>query len=181
MLTCNTSELSVVKITSLQPGDLFAYAGSDGRFTGVVVENEEGQYLSWMRLTGDHSFLMEELGQGPRAYGHAHKVLNLSLRWDTLQVQIDQTSITRTTNAPIGSLVVDDDAQIASDFMPSNEGGENEFFGVALRNLERRSLPTSSAYVCPKWRLIHVSPGLPPEVIAEFSPAEAASVEPLRI
>lgn len=181
MLTCNASELSVVKITQLQPGDLFAYAGSQGRFTGVVIENEEGQYLSWMRLTGDHPFLMEDLDQGPRAYNQAPKILNLSLRWDKLQMQIDQTSIARAADVSIGSLVFEDDAQIATAFRNSNDNDLDERFVVLVRNLERKHMPSSTAYVCTKWRLIHVPPGLPPDVVAEFSPPEAASAEPLRI
>lgn len=180
MITCSANALSVVKITSLQPGDLFAYAGSQGRFTGVVVENEEGHYFSWMHLTGDHRFLMDDLGQGSRDYSQAHKVLNLSLRWDKLQLQIDQISISRTSDVSIGSLIVDDDAQIVTAFRASNDGDIDERFGILLRNLEREPMPASSAYACTKWRLVHVPPELPPEVIAEFSPAAPATAEPLQ-
>jgi len=181
MLTCNASELSVVKITSLQPGDLFAYAGSGGSFIAVVVENEDGQYFSWMRLTGEHQFLMEDLGQGSRDYGQAHKVMNLALRWDHLQVQIDQTSISRAVEVSIGSLIVGDDAQIATAFRNSSDSDIDERFGVSLRNLERQSMCATSAYACTKWRMVYAPPGLPLEIVAEFSPTRAATAEPLRM
>jgi len=181
MLTCNASELSVVKITSLQPGDLFAYAGSGGSFIAVAVENDERQYFSWMRLTGDHPFFMEDLGQGSLAYAQGHKVLNLALRWDQLQVQVDPTSISRAADIPTGGLVVGQDAQIVTAFRNSSDDDIQERFGVSLRNLERQPMSASSAYACTSWRMVYVASGLPPEVIAEFSRTRTATVETLRI
>ena len=181
MLTRNAVELSVVKVTTLQPGDLFVYVGSGGRFTAVVVENEEGHYFSWMRLTGDHSFFMEDLGQGTRAYSHAPKVLNVSLRWDKLQVQIDPASVSLAADALVGSLIIEDDVQIATAFKTRDDDDLDERFGVLVRNLDRQSMSASSAYMCAKWQLIYVPPELPPEVVAEFSPTRSATAEPLRI
>lgn len=183
MLTIQPSSLSLVVLTTLSPGDIFfQHSGQHGSHIGMLVRNDS-QYASWLRLTGKHQFRMEDTaGGGAYTHAHAPRVLRLGIHRNDLRFQIDQTSVTRPTmdTLRVGWLLIREQPRIVT-IIGDGDVDQDELSGLSLVDLSRESVEAPDAYVCTKWRLIHVPPGLPPEVIAEFSPTSAATAEPLRI
>lgn len=183
MLTIQPN-VSVVQLTALEPGELFQCPEGQGSYVAMLVENEAPRYVSWLHLSGKHQFRMENTGTGGSLhYAQAPKVLRLGIDRKNLHVQIDQTRIARAGAAAalsVGFLHIDDQLRIVTIFGGGN-AVPDELSGVSLVDLSREYVDPHRGYVCNKWQLIHIPQGLPPEVIAESSPTEAASVEPLRI
>lgn len=168
MITCNPQEITTVSITSLAPGDLFAYSGSAGKITAVVVENDtKSNFLSWLRLSGSHAFAMEWM-RGMHANRADANVVKLPQKLDALRVQIEQSEISRKTEFTLGALLIDEHPRIVTAFIANDRHSlEDELWAVSLRDLTRTR--PSYGYTCDEWRLLYVPDDLPPEVIASFS------------
>jgi len=168
MITCNPQEVSTVNITSLSPGDLFAYSGSDGKLMAMVVENDgEGWFLSWLRLTGPHAFAMDCM-DGRGTMGRGFDVFRIPLKLRDLRLQIEPSRISPTAEHTVGSLLVDEHPRIVTAFRSHDgDGLDADLWMVSLHDLSRDR--PSSGYACDEWRLVHVPDGLQPEVIAESS------------
>lgn len=184
MLTIQPSSLSLVKLTKLSRGDFFIrHAGKRRSDIGIVIQNTPQQHASWLRLTGPQQFRMEDTGEtGSVFYDLAPMVMRLGIQRDDLRVQIDQTRVTPAESGTlrVGCLLIREQPCIVTS-RGDGDVKQDEFSGVSLKDWSHVSVDVPDAYVCTKWRLIHVPPGLPPEVIAEFSPTSAATAEPLRI
>lgn len=176
MLTIQPNTLSVVQLTALKPGDLFQYSGQHGSYVAMLVQNETPHYASWLRLTGDRQFRMQDTGPaGSVHYARAPKVLRLGIQRSDLRVQIDQTHVKRAAAGTlhIGCLLIREKLHIVT-FSGDGDVHQDELSGVALSDLSCDSVDPNGRYICDKWQLVHVPHGLPPEVIAEFSPAPFA-------
>lgn len=170
MLTIQPNALSVVRLTALQPGDLFQYSGSHGNYTAMLVQNDGARYASWLRLTGKHPFRSEDTGRsGTLEYAQAPKVLRLGMNRDDLRVQVDQTKVKRAAagTLQIGQLLIQDKLRIVT-FSGDGDADQEELSGVALDDLSHDSVDANGGFVCDKWQLIHVPRELPPEIIAQF-------------
>jgi hypothetical protein len=177
MLTIQPSALSMVRLTALEPGDLFQYSGSHGDYIAMLVENEAQQYASWLRLTGDQQFRMEDVGHGGAFhYVHAPKVLRLGIRCGDLRVRIDQARLVPAAagTLQVGALLIQEHPRIVTRF-GDGELDEMDAYGVSLADLSRESVYARGGYVCDKWQLVHVRQDSPPELIAEFSPPTHAT------
>jgi len=96
MITIQYSNLALVNVTALKPGDLFQYADRHGSHTALLVENDAPRWASWLYLTGPHQFRMGDTGHGGALhYAQAPKVLRLGIHRDDLRVQIDQGQVKR--------------------------------------------------------------------------------------
>lgn len=167
MITCNIDDLSIVKMTKLQPGELFAHSGGSGNFAGVVIENDDERFMSWMCLTGNNRFHLQCL-EGGVARAHSPNVLRLGIHWNELRVQIDETRVERIGVVPdVGCLLVVDQPRIVTKYWAPDDRDEVDAYGISLRDLSRQHV-SQGGYCCAKWRLVYVPKGLPPEVIAEF-------------
>jgi hypothetical protein len=171
MLTIQPDAISMVRITSLQPGELFIVSGGGGDFVAVAVENEEQRYMSWLRLTGENRFLLDRL-EGGSYRAHAANVLRLGLHWSDLQLRMDETRIKRIGVVPVvGCLLVAEVPSIVTKFWASDDRDEDDAFGVSLKNISREYV-SHGGYCCDKGQLVLVPQGLPPAVVAEFSPPQ---------
>jgi hypothetical protein len=179
MMTINASALAVVQVTTLKPGDLFSVSGGGGDFIAAVVENDERRYMSWLRLTGKNRFLLDNIGDG-NFRTHAPKVLRLGLHWRDLQLRVDEARIRRISVVPdVGCLLVADQPQIIAKFWTPDDRDEEDAFGISLGDISREHA-SQGGYCCDKWQLIAAPKGLPPEIVAEFSPPVPVKVEPPR-
>jgi len=119
MLAVQPDAISMVRVTSLPPGELFIVSGGGGDFVAVAVENEEQRYMSWLRLTGENRFLLDRL-EGGSYRAHATNVLRLGLRWSDLQLRMDETRIKRIDVVPVvGCLLVAELPSIVAKFWAS--------------------------------------------------------------
>jgi hypothetical protein len=168
MITCNPQEVSAVNIASLSPGDLFAFSGSHGKYMAMVVEkDDEGRFLSWMHLIGQHAFEMDCISGGGGS-GRGFNVFRVPLKISDLRLQFEPSRISRKAEHTFGSLSVDGHPRIVTAFMSHDGSGrEADLWGVSLCNLSRDR--PSSGYACDEWRLVSMPAGQPPEVIASFS------------
>ena len=167
MITCNPQEVATVNVTSLSPGNLFAYAGSDGKLMAMVVENDgEGRFLSWLHLTGPHAFAMDCM-DGRRAMGSSFKVFRIPLKLRDLRLQIEPSCISRKAEHIVGSLLVDEQPRIITAFISQDGSGvDADQWAVSLHDFARDR--PGSGYACDEWRLVNVPESLPLEVIAQF-------------
>ena len=170
MLTIQPN-VSVVQLTALEPGELFQCPEGQGSYVAMLVQNEDQRYASWLHLTGQHQFRMEDTGSGGLLhYAQAPKVLRLGINRKDLRVRIDQTRIARAgvaTPPSVGCVHIDGQLRVVTIF----DGGDadpDELSGVSMVDLSRESIDAYHGYVCDKWQLVQLSPGLQPEIIAEF-------------
>src|SRR5690242_15115678 len=174
MLTIQPN-VSVVQLTALKPGDVFQCSEGQRSYVAILVQNEDQQYASWLHLTGQHQFRMEDTGNGGLLhYAQAPKVLRLGIDLKDLRVQIDQTRITRAraVSAPsVGCLHIQEQLRVVAIF-GERDADPDELSGVSLADLSRESIDPYHGYTCDKWQLVHVPEGLPPEVVVEFSPPQ---------
>lgn len=172
MITIDANAMSMVKVTGLEPGELFVFSGGIGDFIAVVVENHEKRSMSWLRLTGNDRFFLNYL-DGNNLRVHAPDVLRLGLHWKDLQLQMDETRIKRTSVVPdIGCLLLAEQPYIVSKFQVFDGRDVDDAFGISLREIAREHVGRGG-YCCEHWRLVRARQGLPPELIAEFGSNDA--------
>jgi hypothetical protein len=171
MTTCNPQEVSTVNVSSLSPGDLFVFSGSNGKFMAMVVENDDqGRFLSWLHLTGPHAFEMDCINGGGGS-GRGFSVLRVPLNLRDLRLQIELSGVSRTAEHAVGCLSVGEHPRIVTAFMSHDGSGRDaDLWGVSLRDLSRDRL--SPSYDCDEWRLVNVIDGQPAEIVASFSGGE---------
>lgn len=166
MITIDKKVACTVPLTSLERGELFAISGG-GDYIAVVVESDPQRYISWLHLTGNKRWLLNDL-QGVGFHSHAPSVLRLGIGWNDVQLQMDEACIARTSVVPaVGCLLVADKPSIVTKLWTPDGRDDGYTYAVSLQDLSRHHAEPSG-YCCERWRLVHVPQGLPPELIAEF-------------